>query len=194
MIKRRCEDRPDAIFRKHVKNPAALTLCDRWQCFANFLSDLGPAPSPDHVALRLDQNKGYEPGNVTWATRSEAARHAGRPRWYISYQGITMSVSQWARRQGMRPGLLYHRLNRLDWTIERALTQPVQVQRHPPRTRFRQMTIEEMIDRIGEHLAAGLGVQLSLDMLERELRLGRPAEEVSDEDNDSINSIRRIRL
>lgn len=36
--------------------------------FANFLAHVGPAPTPTHTLDRIDNDKGYQPGNLRWAT------------------------------------------------------------------------------------------------------------------------------
>lgn len=36
---------------------------------------LGPRPSEQHSLDRIDNNRGYEPGNLRWATRAEQARN-----------------------------------------------------------------------------------------------------------------------
>lgn len=39
--------------------------------FMTFYQDVGPRPSPSHSLDRIDNEKGYEPGNVRWATKKQ---------------------------------------------------------------------------------------------------------------------------
>jgi len=50
-------------------------VCERWQVFELFLEDAGRRPSERHSLDRIDNNKGYEPGNVRWATVYEQVRN-----------------------------------------------------------------------------------------------------------------------
>jgi hypothetical protein len=55
-----------------------ITVADEWlgpDGFAAFLDHVGPAPSPAHSLDRIDNNSGYRPGNVRWATCQEQARN-----------------------------------------------------------------------------------------------------------------------
>lgn len=64
-----------------------ITVCMAWRCsFDKFLFDVGPKPEPHHEYCldRLDNSRGYEPGNVAWVTWSESNRNR-RP-WKIKKQ------------------------------------------------------------------------------------------------------------
>lgn len=52
-----------------------IRVCDRWNKFAEFLSDMGPRPSKKHSLERVDNSKGYGPDNCVWATSTEQIRN-----------------------------------------------------------------------------------------------------------------------
>jgi hypothetical protein len=55
-----------------------IAVCERWLTYVNFLADMGRKPTPKHTLDRIDNDKGYEPGNVRWATSSEQRKNQRR--------------------------------------------------------------------------------------------------------------------
>lgn len=99
-----------------------ITLCPEWDSFEVFFAHVGKKPTPKHTLDRIDSAKGYEPGNVRWATYAEQNRNTNRNVW-ITFQGVTLCRKDWALRTGIKDRTIKDRLNR-NWTIERALTTP----------------------------------------------------------------------
>jgi hypothetical protein len=100
-----------------------ITVCPEWQkSYLSFLEHVGRRPSSAHSIDRLDNEKGYEPGNVRWSTSGEQARNTRRNRM-ITFQGRTRCLTDWAEEIQVDPRVLWSRLDR-GWTVERALTQP----------------------------------------------------------------------
>ncbi len=69
-----------------------IRVCDRWNDFAAFLSDMGERPSPHHSIDRRDPNGDYEPNNCRWATPNEQARNA--PRNNVIYAAEAALIKQ----------------------------------------------------------------------------------------------------
>lgn len=99
-----------------------ITVCDHWLKFDNFARDVGERPSPKHSIGRIDNDKGYEPGNVRWETKEQQVNNRIANR-VIEFGGKTLNVTQWAAETGLDPRTLTFRLN--NWgDVGRALTAP----------------------------------------------------------------------
>lgn len=100
-------------------------VCERWQLFENFIADMGPRPSSEHSIDRFpDTNGHYEPGNCRWATPAEQSRNR-RNNITLTFNGRTMLLVEWADEIGIKRKTLRARIFYCGWSIERALTAPL---------------------------------------------------------------------
>ena len=89
-----------------------IRIADEWRRdFAAFLAHVGPRPTAAHSIDRIDNNRGYEPGNVRWATPVEQARNTRRNR-YITIDGESKILTDWARISGNSESTIFYRLKR----------------------------------------------------------------------------------
>lgn len=112
-----------------------ICVCQEWQdSFESFVASVGERPSPDHSLERIDNNKGYEPGNVWWATRSQQARNR-RDSFVVNYLGITANIADWEEITGVSPRRISDRVKK-GWSLLRAMTE-----KPKNATSFRQLPI-----------------------------------------------------
>lgn len=70
--RQRCENSSHIAYTDY--GARGIAFCERWHDFTLFLADMGERPTGKTLD-RKNVNKGYEPGNCRWATRSEQARN-----------------------------------------------------------------------------------------------------------------------
>lgn len=116
--------------RDHNYVTKGIMVCPQWQAkgrdgkaFDTFVSDMGLCPSPKHSIDRIDNSGHYSPQNCRWADSKIQGNNKSDNR-YITYQGQTLTMSQWAERLGMSYYAIRARL-RLGWEVEAALTTPI---------------------------------------------------------------------
>lgn len=100
-----------------------IAVCARWDRYAAFLADMGDCPDQDHTLDRLDNERGYEPGNCRWVPKAEQSAHR-RTNIQLTHAGVTQIATAWAAAIGIPANSLLQRL-RLGWSVERALMQPL---------------------------------------------------------------------
>jgi len=104
---------------------------DSWaNSFEQFLVDMGEKPKGTSLD-RIDNNKGYEPGNCRWASKVEQANNC-RSNVRVEWLGRNLSIRQWEAELGLVRGTLWQRL-RAGWPLEKAMTSTVFANQFGPR-------------------------------------------------------------
>ncbi len=103
----RCHN-PNSKDRRNYAD-RGIAVCERWRhSFENFLADMGEAPKGKSLDRWPDNDGNYEPGNCRWATPQEQLHNTRVNRW-ITYNGETMILADWARRLGTSASALRQR-------------------------------------------------------------------------------------
>lgn len=124
-----------------------IAVCHRWcESFDLFLKDVGKRPSPSHSLHRKDNDKGYEAGNVVWATDTEQNRATSRNR-FVARKLLVEAAEQ----LGTSTTTIARRIDVLRWSEKEAVTKKPRVWKH------RDLTFE--------------GETLSLNAWSRRLRI-----------------------
>lgn len=124
-MKQRCNNPRNANWHKY--GARGIAVCERWQnSFENFAADVGYPPDATLGKWsldRIDNNRGYEPGNVRWATPLQQASNT-RTVSRLTLRGVTRTRHEWAELIGISSQVISHRLRR-GWTTEQALLTPL---------------------------------------------------------------------
>ena len=103
-----------------------IVVCEEWfsdfEKFHNWAIDNGWSKGLE--IDRIDVNGNYEPGNCRFTNRSGQMSNTRRTH-FLTFDGKTQSVADWARELGIKPNVLYSRINKYGWSIEKALTTEV---------------------------------------------------------------------
>lgn len=100
-----------------------ITVCDDWlpgvdgKGYERFLAYAGERPSPQHSIDRIDNDRGYEPGNVRWVVQSQQTRNQRRNKM-VQYQGQLMTLVDAAEKSGIKYQVIRDRI-RLGWPPEK---------------------------------------------------------------------------
>lgn len=122
-MKDRCVN-PNGKYYKHYGGKG-ISVCDEWKneylSFKKWAIENG---YKDGLTIdRIDVNGNYEPSNCRLITHREQQYNTTRNRRY-TFQGETLTVTEWANRTGIKRTTLNARLNH-GWDIDRALTEPI---------------------------------------------------------------------
>lgn len=119
-VKQRCYNPNNVAYSNY--GGRGIKICERWKSFEYFYTDMGQRPTPKHQLDRIDNNKGYEPGNCRWVTAKVNANNR-RDNRYVTIYGQTKSLKQWCEEYEVPYDTAFNRLNR-GWSEEKAILTP----------------------------------------------------------------------
>lgn len=95
-----------------------IKVCDRWRSFENFYADMGEKPKGQSID-RINVLKGYEPGNVRWATWKEQNRNQRNTKM-LFWDGKLRPMAEIAEMNGLKRKKFENRI-RAGMPIEEAI-------------------------------------------------------------------------
>lgn len=127
-MKERCFNENNNAYKHY--GGRGITVCDEWlndfQAFYNWAMANGY--KDDLTIDRIDSNGNYEPSNCRWVTQKEQCNNTRR-NVVIEFNGKEQTLQQWADEMNISCKTLWGRLNCYHWSVEKALTTPVNVKK-----------------------------------------------------------------
>lgn len=125
-MKDRCRYKTNDNYERY--GGRGIRVCEEWLAdYMNFYNWAINNGYKEGLTLdRIDPNKNYEPDNCRWATYKEQANNTRRNN-FITYNGETHTLTEWAEKLGIKRSTLNTRIHRQHWNIEKALTTPLMV-------------------------------------------------------------------
>lgn len=117
-MKSRCYA-PSTTKGKYKENN--IQVCEEWvNSFEQFFYDMGKCPE-GYTLERIDNLKNYSKDNCIWADTTTQVKNRGSFNDYVTYNGKTMVLKDWAKEFGIKYTTLYQRIYRSGLTFEEAI-------------------------------------------------------------------------
>lgn len=108
-----------------------IELCTEWHNYEVFRDwSIANGYAEELTIDRIDVYGDYEPTNCRWITIQEQQFNKTN-NVNIEFNGRTQTLTEWAREKNINVNTLYARLNRLGWSIDRALTEQTENPKQP---------------------------------------------------------------
>lgn len=111
-IKRRCGLTGTTSLRHQSYVNRGVEMYDDWGdsfiLFETYVKGLGPKPAENYTIDRIDNELGYEPGNIKWSSPKEQANNRS-DNIYIEMEGQRKTLQQWCEYYGVERNVVSER-------------------------------------------------------------------------------------
>lgn len=121
-MRARCTNPDDPAY--FLYGGRGIKVADEWNDFARFVADMMPRPFGTSLD-RIDNDGPYASWNCRWARPQDQANNR-RSSHFVEFNGRRLTIAQWGRETGIPARTIGERLRCCGWTVEEALTIPVQ--------------------------------------------------------------------
>ena len=116
----RCRRSKNAHYKDY--GGRGIKVCKEWQEYPKFKKWAIDNGYSDNLSIdRINVNGNYEPLNCRWVTMKIQSINK-RTSHKITYNGSTLTVTEWNNKMGYKKGLIADRLSK-GWNIERAINE-----------------------------------------------------------------------
>lgn len=126
-MRERCYCKTSAAYKYYGEK--GITICDEWKDFSAFEkwaleNGYDQSAKPHQCTIdRIDNANGYSPSNCRWADSTIQSNNQ-TSNIIIDYCGEKKTLAEWAKDKGLRYSVIYNRIVRYGWDVERAMTEP----------------------------------------------------------------------
>lgn len=113
----RCNNKNDKVYKFY----GGRGIKCKWKSFEDFKKDMYDGYQEALSIERINNNGNYLKENCRWATRLEQCRNR-RSNIIVTFKGKTQCLIDWANELKINYGTLKSRLQRSQWSVERAFT------------------------------------------------------------------------
>lgn len=119
---RRCYNKNDVHYNRY--GGRGISVCEEWHDVRNFVAWCEQKnPDSGMTIDRIDNDSGYSPDNCRFVSLKDNQNNRSSNR-NLEFHGETKTVTQWAEKTGIPASVIYSRLDKLGWSVEKALTTP----------------------------------------------------------------------
>lgn len=122
MMKQRCQVSTNRDYPNY--GGRGIKVCKDWQDFEKFALDMGEPPKKGMSLERLDNNLGYDKGNVVWADRTTQNNHQRKSVRY-TYRNESLTLKEISEKYSINLNTLTNRIYKYGMLISEAIEKPI---------------------------------------------------------------------